>query len=297
MPDLGVAEEDRHVRPGITGLAPVRLIVLCGGVMLVVVAATILTKLLVPPAPSPLHQLVMIKNLLLPIAVLAIYAILVRWLEHRPASEIALDRGGVRCLAFGLMIGTGVIAATVLVLWSLGLATIGSGNATGTDGLISETLVPFATAVIEEVIFRAILFRLMEQMFGTTLAALASSALFGAAHFGNPGATAMTSLFLALDIGLLLAVAFAASRSLWLPIGLHMGWNFSLGYVFGTLNSGMSDPYSLLRTTFAGSAWFTGGTFGLEGSIVTLTLSMLLSVGLAMLAWRNGSWQARRLRR
>lgn len=270
-------------------LAPVRLVIFGAGVVFVVVVATILTGLLVPPAPSPYHQLVILKNFLLPIAELALYAALVRFLERRPAREVALNRSTLRFVLFGLTLGLVVISAVVLALWSSGFAKITGG--TGAEGLAGEILVPFVTAVVEEIIFRAIVFRLAEEMFGTAPAALLSAALFAAAHLGNPGATALTTLCLTLDLGLLLAIAFAASRSLWAPIALHFGWNFALGYVFGTLNSGMSDPHNLLRTTFTGPSWLTGGAFGVEGSVVTLVMSLLLSGGLVLAARRSGVWQ------
>ena len=181
-----------------------------------------------------------------------------------------------------------------MALWFVGMATINVG--TGIEDLMGEILVPFATAMIEELIFRAILFRLTEAMFGTTIAALLSSFLFSLAHLGNPGANGITTIILALDLSLLLAVAFAASRSLWLPIGLHMGWNFALGYVFGVANSGSLDPHSAFRTTLAGPIWLSGGTFGLESSGVTLAFSLLASGVLIAAAQRYGRWQSLTLR-
>lgn len=287
-------ERLRNAAMGVGGLLPVRLIIFGVSAALVAILATVLSRLLVPPAPSPLHQLVMVKNLVLPVLELLVYAAIVRRLEHRPASEIAVDRNGATLLGIGLVIGLTLVAAAILTLALAGLATFASG--TGLEGLFAEILVPFTTAVIEELIFRAILFRLAEAMFGTTIAALLSSLLFALAHLGNPGATAITTIFLALDLGLLLAVAFAASRSLWLPIGLHMGWNLALGYVFGVSNSGTLSPHNLLRTTLAGPAWLSGGVFGLESSVVALAFSLLSSAALIAIAMRYGRWQPISLR-
>jgi len=245
--------------------------------------------LLVPPAPSPFHQLVMVKNLALPILELLFYAAIVRWLEHRRATEIATDRNGTCFFGLGLVSGAALVAVVILTLSLAGLATIETG--TGAKGLLSEIIIPFTTAVVEELIFRAILFRLTEAMFGTTIAALLSALLFALAHLGNPGATVITTIFLAFDLGLLLAVTFAASRSLWLPIGLHMGWNLTLGYVFGVANSGMRDPHNLFVTTLAGPTWLSGGAFGLESSVATLALSLLASGVLVAVARRYGRWR------
>lgn len=285
---------DRTAVQRVAGLLPIRLLIFAAGAALVAVIATLLTRWLVPPAPSPWHQLVMVKNLLLPILELLVYAALVRRLERRAADEVAIGGRGLGLLAGGLMLGAALIAAVVLALLGLGFATIEPG--TGADGLFAEVLIPFTTSVIEELIFRAILFRLAEAMFGTTLGALLSALLFGLAHLGNPGATALTTLLLALDLGLLLAVAFAVSRSLWLPAGVHMGWNLTLGYIFGVANSGTLDPHSLLRTTLSGPAWVSGGAFGLESSAVTLAVSLLATGGLAAVAVRRGHWQPARAR-
>lgn len=283
------ADRHRNAAPGITGLLVIRLFILGVAAALVAIIATVLTRLLVPPAPSPFHQLVMVKNLVLPVLEFLVYASIVRRLEHRQATELSTDRDGARFFGLGLMAGAALIAAVILTLSFAGLATIESGS--GAQGLLSEIVIPFTTATIEELIFRAILFRLTEAMFGTTVAALLSALLFALAHLGNPGATIITTVFLALDSGLLLAVAFAASRSLWLPIGLHMGWNLSLGYVFGVANSGMIDPHSLFVTTLAGPAWLSGGTFGLESSVATLAFSLLSSGALIAVARRHGRWR------
>lgn len=286
--------QDQRRAPGILGVLPLRLVIFGVAVALIAIVATVLTRLLVPPPPSPLHQLVMVKNVALPIIELLAYGLLVRQLEGRSAKEISFDRNGVRLLTFGLVTGTVLIAAVVAILWFPALATIRGG--TGAQGLLAEILIPFTTAAIEELIFRAILFRLAEAMFGTTVAALLSSLLFALAHLGNPGATGVTTVILALDLGLLLALAFAVSRSLWLPIGLHMGWNLALGYVFGLANSGTFDPHSLYRMTLTGPAWLTGGTFGLESWLVTLVVSLLCSGALAAVALRRDRWQPLRVR-
>jgi membrane protease YdiL (CAAX protease family) len=70
------------------------------------------------------------------------------------------------------------------------------------------------------------------------IALLVSAAVFGRVHAGNPGASWVSSLSIALESGVLLGLAYAATRSLWLPIGLHFGWNFTAGGIFGAAVSG-----------------------------------------------------------
>ena len=163
--------EERGVLRRLSTWVPFRLICYALGILVVVVVATIVTRLLVPPAPSPWHSWVILKNVLLPIAAFALYAWLVKLLEHRRASEIDVRRG----LTFlpGAMAGAGMMALFFFILWSLGLAHVSQG--TGVTGLASEMLAPMVTAMGEELLFRAVLFRLLEEMSGTTTAIVVSA--------------------------------------------------------------------------------------------------------------------------
>jgi membrane protease YdiL (CAAX protease family) len=95
-----------------------------------------------------------------------------------------------------------------------------------------------------------------------------SSAVFGLLHLGNPNATWISAvgIFLA---GLFLAYGYITTRQLWLPIGLHIGWNFFEGVGFGFPVSGL-DIYPLTRITIAGPVLWTGGAFGPEAGLVVL---------------------------
>lgn len=125
----------------------------------------------------------------------------------------------------------------------------------------------FLAAVFEEILFRAVLFRIVEQACGTTTALIGSAAVFGLVHSANPGATAFSDVAIAVEAGLLSAMAYALTRNLWLAIGIHTGWNFAEGNLFGALVSGQRSSHSLIHVTLTGPAPFTGGTFGPEASI------------------------------
>jgi uncharacterized protein len=272
---------------------PVRLVCYALGALVVVVIATVLTRLLVPPAPSSWHRLVLIKNLLLPVALFAIYARLVQVLEHRRAQEIDTRRGLLLFLP-GACTGSVIMGLFFLSLWGIGLAHISSG--TGVEGLAGELLTPLVTAAGEELLFRVILFRILEQMSGTTVAVLVSAAVFGLAHAANPGATPFAIAALSIDMGVVLALAYVLTRNVWFAIGIHMSWNFTEGYVLGAYDSGLRDPHSLFLTTLSGSDLLTGGSFGPEGSIVMLGLGIAASAILVGLIMRRGQWQAPRFR-
>lgn len=266
------------------------------GLTLVLVAgavlATLVTRLLVPPAPAPGHQWIFLKNLLLPLLLIWLYGRAVRVLERRDPAELSLAIGA-RLFPLGLVAGVACIGFYVLVLLAVGDAHVDSGSAPGGPvDMLNALLVPWLTAVGEEIIFRLILFRLIETALGTGLAALISAGLFGLSHVGNPGADTGSLLLLAAGFGLLMALAYATTRNLWLLVGLHMGWNLTEGSLFGLLNSGQREPVAWLKTTVSGSPWLTGGAFGPEGSLPLFALCVFGVVALVWVAGQRNQWQS-----
>jgi hypothetical protein len=85
----------------------------------------------------------------------------------------------------------------------------------------------------------------------------------------------------------LLAVAYTVTERLWLPIGIHAGWNFAEGTIFGTGVSGTAVHASLLHGALRGPALVTGGSFGPEASIAAIAVCICASVALYLLAVRR----------
>ncbi len=129
--------------------------------VVVIVAALILSKLVtmpfIPAAPTPLHSpLLILTNLGSAVFLLCIYGYAVRAVERRGAREID-PRVARFCFFIGLMLGTTLIATIFLTLWSLGFATFHLGaSSTGVVGVLA---VSFAVAVLEELLLRAVVFR------------------------------------------------------------------------------------------------------------------------------------------
>jgi membrane protease YdiL (CAAX protease family) len=126
-----------------------------------------------------------------------------------------------------------------------------------------------ATASIEELVFRAILFRLLDRAFGVKLAFILSALLFGGGHLLNPNASPAAALAIAIEAGLMLAAFLLLTGRIWFPIGVHAAWNFTEGPLFGARVSGLARSGTwLVSTPQPGrSEMLSGGAFGPEASI------------------------------
>ena len=133
--------------------------------------------------------------------------------------------------------------------------------------------------VVEEVIFRGILFRFITDKWNIAVGLTMSSLLFGLAHLGNPGATLWAALAIALASGWLFGMAYAYHRTIWVPIGMHWAWNYLEGGVFGCAVSGTPLDYlPLITPRISGADILSGGEFGPEASIITIVIGIAISI-------------------
>jgi CAAX protease family protein len=113
-------------------------------------------------------------------------------------------------------------------------------------------------------------------------AAILWSAFFGYSHHGNSG-EAWIGLFNAGLFGLLACFLLRRTGDLWMPIGLHVTFDWGETYFYGVPDSGQVLPGHLLNSHSAGPAWLSGGTVGPEGSV--LCTLMVIVVWLICAAW------------
>jgi uncharacterized protein len=220
-------------------------------------------------------------------ALFGIYALLVRWIEQRRPSELALSPGLWLALT-GALLGFILFCVVYAVLWAMGVAHWKGIAPAGP--LIGPILGAALAAVGEELAIRGGVFRILEDSLGTALALLLSAALFGLLHAANHGATTVSTLAIALEAGVLLGAAYAASGNLWLPIGLHFGWNFTEGGVFGAVVSGGSTGTRIVSMPLSGSELLTGGAFGPEASVIAVAVGLAAALVLMAIAVRRGRW-------
>lgn len=159
----------------------------------------------------------------------------------------------------------------------------GWGSVTGALGMIGFMA---AAAVTEELLFRGVLFRIAEERVGTWIAMVSTGLLFGMVHLFNEHATVWGGLAVAIEAGGMLTAAYIATRSLWLPIGLHFGWNFAAAGIFSSEVSGNGATSGLLQTSTSGSTLVTGGSFGPEGSLYSVVFCVVVTLAFLWLARR-----------
>lgn len=220
-------------------------------------------------------------------AVLAVlvYAWVVRRTEHRAVVEVSLE-GAAPGLGWGTLLGVALFGLVIVNLAFLGSYTVhGPGTVTGAVGLVGFMAVVAAT---EELMYRGVLFRIIEGWTGTWIALTVTSLLFGLAHLVNPNATLWGALAIAIEAGGLLTAAYVATRKLWLPIGLHLGWNIAGSAIFSTEVSGNNTPLGLLDASTSGPLLITGGEFGPEGSVYSIVFCMVAAAVFIRVAYRRG---------
>jgi membrane protease YdiL (CAAX protease family) len=226
-------------------------------------------------------------------AVLAVvgYRWVVRKTEHRPVTELAGPGAGL-ALGRGTLIGLALFGLVIANIALLGDYDVrGWGSFPGAAGLLGFMA---AAAVTEELLFRGILFRVIEKWTGTWLALVLTGLLFGLSHLFNPHASLWGAIAIAIEAGGLLTAAYVATRKLWVPIGVHFGWNFAAAGIFGTEVSGNGTPQGLLDAVTSGPSIITGGDFGPEGSLYSVLFCVLATSGFLWLAHRRGRLVPRR---
>lgn len=213
----------------------------------------------------------------------AVYAAHVRVIERRPLVELAL-RGAAGELGRGLALGIALFIVTAGILVLIGVGRIERGD--GPAALAPWLLWVAATAASEEILFRGVVFRILEQWLGSWIALAISAALFGGLHAHNVSASAGSTLAIAVEAGVLLGAAYLASGRLWLPIALHAGWNLALLGILGVQRPG-HPAHGVWSSRFTGPMLLSGGDWGPEISIVAVALCLAAAVALLTAAKRR----------
>ncbi len=215
-------------------------------------------------------------------AVLLASWVMVKFFDKRPFASLgfAFDPGWWKEIALGLVAGfalTGFIFMVGLVLHSFEMDWILHDSNIFIRSFVRYFLILLIYATFEETIFRGYPLQALMEGMGKTFSVILLSAIFGLLHYSNPNASMIGVLNTALA-GAFLSLLYIKRRSLWLPIFVHFSWNFSMGFLFGLPVSGVVLKGTPLTTKQVGPDMLSGGEFGLEGSIVTSLVLIILIV-------------------
>lgn len=220
------------------------------------------------------------------IAMLGTYAVAVSLGERRKVVELGI-RHLMSDLAIGLSIGALLIAMIVGLMWSASWVVI---EATPVTKIAESVKQSVQSGVIEEVLMRIIIFRLLWRAAGVFPALIFTALLFGGLHWSNPDASAFSTLCLVAGEGVSAGLYLLTGR-IWMSIGMHAGWNFAQGWLFGGAVSGFTlftgGPLHT-RPTEGIPVMLSGGGFGPESSLAALAVSLLASAVFLGLAWKKG---------
>ena len=220
-----------------------------------------------------------------------LFILLVTWvctrLRGEPLSSIGFRIGRRWLVEIGIGVAVGVALMLVIVgiIWAVGGVRLELDPARSIGTLGYGLYLFLCVALFEETLFRGFLFQRLVDGAGIWVAQLALALLFAIGHWGNPGMRGATEIVASLDLGLgaiMLGLAWLRTRSLALPVGLHLGWNWMQGHVLGFGVSGF-DYTGWFHPVFEGlPQWLTGGEFGPESSVFAVAVDLVMIV----LLWR-----------
>jgi membrane protease YdiL (CAAX protease family) len=226
--------------------------------------------------------------------VVVVTATLVVWLFRRYVDKKSLISLGLRCNGRALLdivVGfalsgfmVGIIFSVLLQFKFLVIKEI-SWSTNGISPVLEIFLwfvgIGAAVGWSEELGFRGYILQNLGEGIGIVWAVAMSCILYGLIHMSNPNSTLLSGVLIAV-IGYLRIFGWLRTGQLWLSMGMHAGWNFFQGPIFGFGVSGFGSQ-SLIKHTLSGPQWITGGPFGPEAGVVVMPVVLLALI--VMFLW------------
>ena len=231
-----------------------------------------------------------VVNTLVSVLMIVLYGVFVRWFEGEKPKDLPLARCAGHT-GWGLATGLGYFIVVVGIMMVFGLYKINGIHAEW-SALADAFFWFLIVAVGEEIVFRGVLFRWIDERFGFWWAMIVSGLIFGLVHIMNDNATLWSGIAIALEAGLLLGAAYKWAGTLWFPIGIHWAWNFSQGNIFGFAVSGNAAGETLIQASIEGPEWLTGGAFGAEASVIATVIGLALTAVFCLLRFGKFGPQA-----
>ena len=228
----------------------------------------------IPSVPYAAYFANMIYRVTLLAAGLATGYFCARLLEGLPwrSLGLTLHQRWVRDLIIGTAVGFAALALAVGIATGAGglrFTFIGSQMLLSAGrSLVTSGVLLFVAALAEEAAFRGYPLQTLTRAGLMWLGVILTSVPFGFAHLWNPNVVPGVTFANTALAGVWLGVAYLKTRSLWFPLGVHWGWNWALGWLFGLpISGGRLASNSLLKGDDLGPAWLTGGAYGIEGGV------------------------------
>lgn len=228
-----------------------------------------------------------------------------KWLDKRTIVSLGLawNKQALKDLFFGFLFSFAMAAAFFFLLLALGLIEFQEFDFQGIAGREPFDFVEFMSVLTlgslgvmlletilvgywEELVFRGYLLQNMIDGMGLWISIIISCIFYGLIHFTNPNATLLSSTII-IGFGFLRIYGFLTTKMLWLSMGMHIGWNFFQGPVFGFAASGHKKATLLKHTFTSDKDYLTGGAFGPEGSILIIPILILAIIAIKWYADRN----------
>jgi membrane protease YdiL (CAAX protease family) len=225
------------------------------------------------------------------VSALAGYWAYVHWHEKRQATELRLQPFNILLAGAG---GAGLLVLPIAVLFALGTYEMVLFRG-ALPALFGVAAVIGIAATLEELVYRCLLFQLLERAWGTGRALVAQAVLFALRHLENVeqgGTTDVVVMLVSVTLlGLLWAGVFLLVRNLWVVAANHAAWNFTI-LLSGMPLSGIEDWRALapLESRYSGPDWLTGGIFGPESSLLVIVSTTVAVVLLLRTARRHGAF-------
>lgn len=211
-----------------------------------------------------------------------------RWVDKRPYKLLGLDFNARSMLDFakGFLLGFINFLMIFLVMNLFGVIEVKLSNVNSILllGMVKYFIAFTAGAMFEEVINRGYFFQALIEGTRIWIAVGIIALLFIAGHGANTGFAWTNSIFFFIH-GISYCLLYLLTRSVWVPVGFHLAWNWTQGSICGMNVSGTVVNHSLFVTIPSGSEMLTGGVFGAEGSLISIVVSIFFIVILILSGW------------
>lgn len=225
-----------------------------------------------------------------------------KYLDKKSFISLGLTRNKqtIRDLFFGFLLSGIMAGLFMLLLSSFNLVEINGLNIGKNDTVLQNefSFINFMKIVSvgslsilliehilvgywEELVFRGYILQNMVDGMGFKIAVIISCVIYGLIHAANPNATLLSSSIIVL-FGFLRIYGYSLTKMLWLSMGMHIGWNFFQGPIFGFAASGHKKTTLLDIYLISDKEWLTGGEFGPEGSVLIIPIIL---IALLVMKW------------